>query len=230
MQYFTEQYLDFMADLAVNNNKQWFDQNRHRYEEFVREPFKIFVDDLSKALQIIRPDIVLPPHKLMFRINRDVRFAKDKTPYKTGMSAVFNTTKNDELPGFYVSLSIESGLTIAGGVYQPSKEALYDIRKTLQDDPKKLNKLVAKKEFKAKWGELQGDKNKILPAEFKHDAADNPWLFYKQFYYWTDLPFDTALQSNLIEQIVSYCTAGHGINDFFKPIMLETKARLAEAK
>lgn len=229
MQYFTEDYLDFMAELAVNNNKQWFDANRDRYHTFVREPFLKFTEDLSTELRnTYRPDIVQPANKLMYRINRDVRFAKDKTPYKTGMSASLSAIKNDEMPGFFVSLGIEEGLAMAGGVYMPSKESLLDIRRSLQADSNTLTKLTDAKSFKQHWGELRGDKNKILPAEFKSDSANNPWLFYKQYYYWTELPFDTAYRPDLIKFIANYLKTAHPINQYFHPIMLETKARLAE--
>jgi uncharacterized protein (TIGR02453 family) len=221
MQYFTEQYLDFMAELAVNNNKAWFDDNRKRYEQHVREPFKLFITDLIQAIQILRPDIDLPAHKALFRINRDIRFTHDKTPYKTSMSAYLNPSKHDSQPGFYISLGIEDGLTLAGGMHSPGKETIQNIRSELNhDNSRQLLKLANKKSFSDNWGEIKGNKNKRLPKEFSETAKQNRLLYNKQWYFWTDLPFEKATSDNLMDAVMGYFKTAHPINEYFKSFVV----------
>ncbi len=121
MIYFTQDYLDFFKNLAANNHKQWFDENRKTYETVVREPFKLFIADVIKSVQEIDNGVALEPKNAIFRINRDVRFSKDKTPYKLFNSAIIskNGRKDKTYPGLYLELNPER-LAIFGGVYMPS--------------------------------------------------------------------------------------------------------------
>ena len=96
MAYFTNEYFAFFKELAGNNNKDWFDANRKRYEEHVKDPFKHFLQDLINAIKVLDDRIDLTPNQAGFRINRDIRFSKDKTPYKLNRSAIISPggTKN----------------------------------------------------------------------------------------------------------------------------------------
>ena len=85
---FNEEYLDFFKELAQFNKKEWFDENRKRYEKSVKIPFKKFVTELIQEIQKIDPEVEIEAKDAVFRINRDIRFSKDKTPYKIQMSAI----------------------------------------------------------------------------------------------------------------------------------------------
>ena len=89
MAFFEKDFLDFFIELAPNNNKDWFDLNRHRYANSVREPFKKFVSHMIENMSKDMPELKdLEPKDCTFRVNRDIRFSKDKTPYKLRMSAL----------------------------------------------------------------------------------------------------------------------------------------------
>ncbi len=82
MIYFNQDYLDFFKELEQNNSKEWFDENRKRYEKSVKGPFKAFAKDLADEMQYLYPEVNLVENTSIIRINRDIRFSKDKTPYK----------------------------------------------------------------------------------------------------------------------------------------------------
>ena len=88
MIYLEKEYLNFFNELSENNNKLWFDENRKRYEKFVKKPFENLITDLIAELSNIDLKITMQAKDAMFRINRDIRFSNDKTPYKTQMSAL----------------------------------------------------------------------------------------------------------------------------------------------
>ena len=104
MKYFDRDFINFFSELEKNNNKEWFDGNRKRYEKSVKEPFKLFVDGLVVQLQELYPDVDLTGKASVMRINRDIRFSADKTPYKIHMSAMILPygRKEEMMPGMYV--------------------------------------------------------------------------------------------------------------------------------
>lgn len=145
---FPEDVFDFFADLAANNDKAWFEANRERYEASVLEPSRRFVVALGRELAELYPGIHAEPkvNKSLFKIHRDVRFSKDKSPFKTHMGIWFwdGPGKRMECPGFYFHL--EPGLVRAGsGYYQFAKEALAVYREMVDEDKwgRELEKIVA---------------------------------------------------------------------------------------
>jgi len=191
--FFTEDYCQFFIELAANNHKDWFDLNRKRYEKSVKEPFKEFVQHL--IVEFAKMDSAfsdLEAKDCIFRINRDIRFSADKTPYKLYSSAVISSggKKSRSLSGVYIELTPEH-VRVYGGVYEPDKEEIFEIRNHIASNLKEFNSLVEASDFKQLFGEIRGAKNKILPPEFKHAAAQEPLLFNKQWYYFTQ--FDPSL-------------------------------------
>ncbi|HEY5038590.1 MAG TPA: TIGR02453 family protein, partial [bacterium] len=108
--YFTPAFFKFLKDIKANNNRPWFLANKERYEKVVRNPLLDFIGDVGPSLRKISKNIIAdnsPTGGSMFRIYRDARFSKDKTPYKTHASARFPTSrdKNAHAPGYYLHLS-----------------------------------------------------------------------------------------------------------------------------
>lgn len=103
MALFTKDFIDFFKELSQNNNKKWFDQNRKKYEKFVKVPFHSFVERMIEKIEDDDPDMKITPAESIFRINRDIRFSRDKTPYKTQMSALISRTgkKDKGFPGIF---------------------------------------------------------------------------------------------------------------------------------
>ena len=88
MPYFEKDFLEFFKELEKNNNKDWFDANRKRYEKVIKDPFKAFVQKMIDRMHELDSSVIIQPKDCIFRINRDIRFSKDKTPYKSNVSAV----------------------------------------------------------------------------------------------------------------------------------------------
>ena len=93
MKYFTKDFAAFFKDLEKNNNREWFHENKKRYEDSVKNPFHNFVEELIGGLSDIFPTLTIQPKDAIFRIHRDVRFSKDKTPYKIHASALISECK-----------------------------------------------------------------------------------------------------------------------------------------
>jgi uncharacterized protein (TIGR02453 family) len=216
MSYFTDDYLKFFKGLAANNNKEWFDANKKRYEKDVKAPFEKFVGDLISAISKIDKEVKIAPKDAIFRINRDVRFSNDKSPYKINRSAVISKKgKSDKsYPGIYIEAGPEY-FAIYGGCYLPDKDQLAKIRQAIADDPKKFLKLASAAGFKKTFGEIQGEKNKVMPKEFKEAAAKNPIICNKQFYWGTQLPANTILKKDIVEKTAAAYKAGKGLQDYF---------------
>src|ERR1051326_5580335 len=148
--YFSPDLFRFLNDLKKNNNRDWFQANKPRYETAVREPFLHFIADLSTRLDKINGNFKADPRPnggSLFRIYRDVRFSLDKSPYKTHASAYFphsEAGKNVQAPGFY--LHLESGGSFAGGgLWHPDAAALKKVRDAIVAQPKAWQQVVKSK-------------------------------------------------------------------------------------
>ncbi len=215
MKYFAPDFLQFFKDLAANNNRDWFAANKKRYESVVKKPMEIFVGDLIKEMAKHDKKIAITPSQAIFRINRDIRFAKDKSPYKLFTSAAISRDgkKADGAPGIYVELGPEK-LGIAGGIYMPEKEMLHSIRMAIAKNPKAFMKAATDKEFLKYCGGVQGEKNKMLAPEFKAAAEQCEYIYNKQFYYWTELDAKTIISDKLMKTVLDRYQAAALLNQF----------------
>jgi uncharacterized protein (TIGR02453 family) len=219
MSYFTEGYLKFFRGLEKHNDKKWFDANKAWYENDVKRPFTAFVEEVIARIRAVDPAVTLEAKNAIFRINRDIRFSKDKRPYKTHMAAHISAAgrNNYEEPGFYLQLG--AGMMVGGGAYMVETGNIYKIRKAIAGDLQKFNALLNEKDFKKKYGTLQGEQNKVLPPEFKELASKQPLLANKQFYYMAELEAQTILKKNLTEIVMQYYLAGKRVNEFLRRAM-----------
>lgn len=175
--------LDFLKKLKTNNNKEWFDKNREKYEE-ARAEFSEAVgvlinkiaefDDTIKGVEV---------KDCIFRINRDVRFSKDKSPYKTNFAAVIGSEgKKTAGPCYYFHVMPGNSM-IGGGVYMPPPDILKKIREEIDYSGKDLEKLLAGKEFKKYFDGLdEDDKLKKVPAGFENDNPFAELLKLKSYF------------------------------------------------
>ncbi len=217
MTYFTPEYLDFFKTLAANNHKEWFDANRKTYIKEVKDPFAHFVDDLIHETSKIDSEINITHKEAIFRVNRDVRFSKDKTPYKLRMSAIVSKygRKDKSYPGLYVELGPEK-LGIYGGLFSPSTQDLYKVRNAIVTNINQFNKLVSDENFTNLFDTVKGQKNKRIATEFREKAASQDLLFNKQWYYTASLEPDMIISEDLLPQIIKHFKAMQGFNNFFK--------------
>ena len=221
MTFFKEEFLHFFIDLASNNNKEWFDENRKRYEGFVKNPFKDFVNHLIQVISEIDDSFIgVEASECIFRINRDIRFSKDKTPYKMNVSAIISPEgkKSKAINGVYIELDPEH-FRVYGGVYEIDKDDLLSVREEIAKDPIKFKSIYSDANFKSVFGELLGEKNKVLPKELKEFGEIEPLIFNKQWYFYKQFNPDVILQEDLDQIVVDCYKAGRPVENYFNEII-----------
>ena len=214
---FSIDYIDFFKELARNNLKEWFNENRKRYEKSVKKPFKNFVTDLLIEIQKIDSEVQIEAKEAIFKVNRGIRFAKDKTPYKIQMSAIISPggRKNKEAPGLYIEVSPEN-FTIYGGVRQLSKDNLLELRSYIATRNKEFSNLISDKTFSNNFGGILGEKSKRIPVELKEAAAKQELIYNKSFYFIKTLPPETLLREDLIPLLIEQYKIALPFNQFVR--------------
>ncbi|MBK6777573.1 MAG: DUF2461 domain-containing protein [Flavobacteriales bacterium] len=208
MAWFSDDFNRFFKDLAKNNNKEWFDANRKRYETVVKKPFEDFTAEAIKRIAKHDKTIKIEPKEAIFRINKDIRFSKDKTPYKLETSAIISPAgrKDHATPGIYFALGPEA-VKFYGGAYQPEKDQLEKIRTAIMRDGKGFRKTIENKAFTALFDGVKGDANKVLPPDFKAAAAKEPLIANKQFYVGAELPSKLVSDAKLMDVLMDHYLA-----------------------
>jgi len=225
----TSDSLQFLYDLSQNNNRDWFEKNKKRYESMLKKPFEATVAAIIERVQAFEPAYgPLVPKDCIFRIYRDIRFSKDKLPYKTNVAASFNPkgikSNADAMsyPGYYLHLEFGS-LWIGGGGYFLDKEPLHKVRTAIAQDPEAFHTLLAAPDFMEKFGGLAvGETNKVMPAEFKEAAQSEPLLRNKQFYFMSEMEPEIALRADFPDFIAGYFRAGKPLNDWLRRVVFNT--------
>lgn len=213
--HFTQDFFAFFKELAPNNHKDWFDLNRKRYKTVVKVPFENFVIDLIEMVKKHDKSVNVLPKDCIFRINRDVRFSKNKEPYKIQMSAVVNAggKKNMTKPGVYVEITPE-WVRVYMGVYSPSKEQLLHLRTSIANKAKKFEGLINDPKFIKTFGHVRGEKNKRIDKSLQEAAAKQDLIFNKNFYFFHEMQPDYALKDDFIDRIEKVYLQGKPLSDF----------------
>ena len=188
MTFFTEETVAFWKGLAKNNSKAWFDKNRKTYESHLKEPYNRLAAALVEQVQEVEPEYQTPVKQATYRINRDTRFAADKTPYKTqlGITIGRNEKHDPWWPAYTVRMGVE-GVWVAGGLYMPGTELRDHVRRYVGENAAELAKLERKTTTFAKtFGQLQGEAHKRTPPELKEFVESEPRVLNKQWVYWAD--------------------------------------------
>lgn len=185
---FSEATLDFLSKLEANNERDWFQPRKQDYEELVRSPMLEMVDAINKDLARAGPDYVTDPPKAVYRVYRDTRFSKDKTPYKTHIGALFPHRLLGKNGGaaLYVHLSPQEFL-VAGGLYHCPAPLLAPVRAHIAEHYEKLTAILKSRAIRQNLGELQGDELTRPPKGYR---ADHPAVSYLRR---RDLLLETAM-------------------------------------
>lgn len=212
-----EGVLKFLRSLSRNNNRVWFEKNKGNYLE-VKEFFEGFIAQYLEQLIPFNPSMAgLNPKKLPFRIYRDVRFSKDKRPYKTNMGAGISPNgKMMNEPGYY--LHIEPGKSfIAGGFYQPDPDHLSKIRQEIDYNGDRLEKIMKEASFK-KWfkGFGEFDQLKTVPKGYDKNHPRLDWLKNKSFIVTHNFTDKEVCDKKFLKQITAAAVAMKPLNDFLK--------------
>lgn len=211
------EYSSFFKELAQNNHKEWFHANKKRYENDVKKPFLALLDHLIPELQKLEPEISSESKSALFRINRDIRFAKDKSPYHLLMKAGFSAGgKKSFLPGYYLGISADE-IHLGGGLFMVQNPELLKIRNHIKNNSNAFRAIVEDEKFQSKLGELRGDKAKRYDKELMKAAEENPYIAYKQFYAMADVPLNSHLDSkDLPKFVMEYFKMIDPLNQFLR--------------
>ena len=215
MTYFTKDFLRFLSDLSDNNDRDWFNANKKRYEDHIKKPFEAFIEVVIDEMQKLDRHILITPKDAIFRIYRDTRFSTDKTPYKTFVSAIVSRggRKNKSTPGIYIQFSAEDA-RVYSGAYELDKNELQNIRAAIASKPKEFSALINDKKFKNTFGEVRGEKNKRLPKEFEEAAKTQPLIANKQFYYFAKFEPEIIMNPKLPQIMIDHFKVAQPLGNF----------------
>ncbi|WP_097045623.1 DUF2461 domain-containing protein [Flagellimonas pacifica] len=191
----TKEAFNFLKELAKNNNKEWFQENKTRFKAHEAN-VKSFYTNVQELLN--EHDEI--EKMKMFRIYRDVRFSKDKTPYKTHFAGSFSRLGAHLRGGYY--LRIKPGESfVATGFWEPNKEDLFRIRKEFEQDASDLREILSDKSFKKIWGELEGDGVKTAPKGFDKEHPNIDLIKKKQFIFVKNFSDKEVLSTTFIKEV-----------------------------
>lgn len=198
-----DKVLDFLKELAANNNREWFQANKKWYDE-CREKVLFLTDVLINEIGKFDPQVRgLSPKDCMFRIFRDVRFSNDKRPYKTNFgSFICKGGRKSMNPGYY--FHIEPGNSfIGGGIYMPPAEPLKAIRNYMAEHGDEYLEIINEPDFRKKYPEMYDDKLKTAPKGFPKDHEFIDLLKYKSFIFSKSFDDKTVKSDKYVEKVVS---------------------------
>jgi len=209
--------LKFLKAVGKNNNRDWFEKNKPTYLK-AKDSFDDFLEGFHKDLLKFDDRLAnLNPRKAAFRIYRDVRFSKDKRPYKTNMGAGFSEHgKMEQEPGYYVHVEPGNKSFIAGGLYMPTPENLAKIRQEIDYNPEKLLKILNEKKFKGYYpkGLDDWDKLKTMPKGYAKDHPHIDLLKNKSFTVSHPFTDSEVTDKNFQKKLVEGCKLIKPLNDY----------------
>jgi uncharacterized protein (TIGR02453 family) len=215
--HFTPTLFRFLRDLKRHNDRHWFVAHKAAYERDVRDPLLRFIAEIAEPLARVSPAVLVDPRPIggsMFRIYRDTRFAKDKTPYKTHAAAHFRhrAGRNVHAPGFYLHLE-PANVFFGAGIWHPDKEALARIRAGILENAGLWRKITTARTFvtACTW---DGDVAKRVPSGVPPDHPLLADLKRKDFTVLADVAEGDALRPDFAQRFLRFCRAASGLNEF----------------
>ena len=199
--------LDFLTQLKQHNEKPWFDAHKREYQQ-ARGDFEALIGEVIARFEPIEDFTGVSPSDCIYRINRDIRFSKDKTPYKTNFGANMGRRgRKEPVRSYYVQIQPGGNSMIAGGVYMPSSQQLEQIRRAIADDAQPLREILAAPDFIRYFGELDGDSLKTAPAGYSKTHPDIDLIRRKQYLALHVMSDERVQQSDLVDHILTVCAA-----------------------
>ena len=208
--------LQFLRNLEKNNNREWFNENKTLYQEAQQDVIS-FVEKLMEEMADFDEEMgKLEAKKSVFRIYRDTRFSKDKTPYKTNFGAGLGMGKGNKISGYY--LHIEPGKSfLAGGVYKPEPSVLKTIRQEISAFGDEFKAILEQDEFRNYFRGLSvEDKLKKVPQGFEKDDKMAEYLKLKHFIVTHPISDEQLLSENAVKEFTKIFKAMKPLNDFLQ--------------
>lgn len=205
---------DFLKKLTQNNNREWFNENKNLYTES-QENVIGFLEDLIKEMGGFDEELSkIDAKKSLFRIYRDTRFSKDKSPYKTNFGASLGMGKGSQKGGYYLHLEPKKSF-LAGGIYMPESSVLKEVRKEISLYGDEFLKILNQKDFKKHFPELdQDDKLKKVPQGFEKEDPMAEYLKLKNFIVIYHLKDEEVLDKNAVKNLAKIFKLMKPLNDF----------------
>ena len=213
MQVIPKYTISFLKELKLNNNRDWFNENKDQFKA-IQTDIKIFAQEVKDTLSLT-DDI----EKLkIFRIYRDLRFSKDKTPFKKNIGMAFHRAKPELRGGYYLEISADESF-VAVGFWNPNNEDLLRIRKEIEIDGQEFKNILNQKKIKDIWGEITGDEVKTSPKGFNRDHEHIDMIKKKQFIFIKKLKEEDILDNNFQEELVNYFISIRPFFDYMSEIL-----------
>lgn len=231
---FTKHMPAFFRGLEKNNDREWFNAHRESFERDVRLPMIELVSLVNENLRKFALEYVAAnPARALYRIHRDTRFSKDKTPYKTQLGATFHRqglSKNGAA-GFYFGVS-HKHVEVAAGMYMPDPDTMRVVRQAIARDGKTFIKLFADRKLTKVMGPLQGERLTRLPKGFEEHAGTPAadYIRWKQWYWYLLLPAKTALSREIRREVVTRFKLMKEAVDWLNDAVLAARAAEGEGE
>jgi uncharacterized protein (TIGR02453 family) len=215
---FQQASLQFLKNLSRNNQREWFEKNRSKYES-TKKDLEAFTDDMIKRVSRFDESVAhLKAKECLFRINRDVRFSKDKSPYKSHLAMYLSKGGKKAIdPGYYFHL--EPGKSyVAGGLWMPMPPELKKVRQEIDYNWEEFKKISGQKKFKTAFGDFQRGADEVLSRPPKGYEENNPAISYLKLKSWivsAHVSDETLLSKDLSKKMASYFEAMHPLVMFF---------------
>lgn len=213
-------HLKFLKEVKKNNNRVWFEDQKKRYKDLKADLLES-IHEIALELQKYDDNLEINPGNLssrtkVFRIYRDVRFSKDKTPYKTNFAGEINRGKmKDGFPGYYIHIE-PGGCFVAGGIYMPESKILKELRKKIDTKYKVLDGILNDKDFKKMFpvGLSNERMLKTSPRDYSVDHPGIEYLRHKDFTVFKSLSDEEVLSSEFEEKVIDICKQIAKLNEF----------------
>jgi uncharacterized protein (TIGR02453 family) len=216
---FTKDTFYFLNQIKTNNNKPWFEKNRALYEK-ARAEYLGFVTKLLEGIRKIESIPEKEPAKYVQRIYRDIRFSKDKTPYKVFFSSIIGRGPESRKCPLYIQIQPGRSM-VGGGIWDPSSDTLKKIRQEIDYNPIGLKKIINSKDFLKYFGKIYGEKLARPPKGYEADNPSIELLKFKQLYLQRIFEDGLVLSGDLIPEILKSYKAALPFFTFFDVAMGE---------
>lgn len=191
----------FLTDLKQNNDRDWFAEHKARYET-ARAEMVAFAETLLEKMSHHDELVPMTGKKSVFRIYRDVRFSKNKQPYKNNFAGQMKRATKWKRGGYYYHIEPDN-VFLAGGFWAPERDDLKRIREELATDPQPLRDIINASDFQETFGGLTGDQVKTAPRGYKKDHPSIDVLRYKQFIAMQKFTNQEAMQANFADKVIA---------------------------
>ena len=213
---FPREALRFFRRLKKNNNREWFLAHKGEFDDFVKAPMQALVSALQPGFQSFAPEFDLDPAKSIFRIYRDVRFSKDKSPYKTHIAAHFvipGNKKGVEGSGYYLQIA-PSEVFLGGGIYIPDGDQLKSIRHAVSTRGEEFLQIIKNGTFRKQFGALEGNRLQRVPMGYRADDPLAEFLKLKQFFVGLQFKDDDCEDEQFVNLCLKVCKTAAPFVDF----------------